>query len=76
VVQPVGLLHLIANLDDRIERIFGVLHHHRDAAAAERLPIGILQADQILASKVHALRGHNAGRRNEPEESPSYCGFA
>jgi len=55
-MQTVGLHDLRADALHRIERIFGILHHHRQAFSAQAAPALLAKSPQI-----HAIEGQLAG---------------
>ena len=57
-----ALRDLVADPHDRVERVFRVLQHHADPAAAQVAPLGTGGTAQVEALELHSIGGDNRGR--------------
>jgi hypothetical protein len=75
-VHQISLLDLLAHGDDRVQRVHGILHDHRDTVAADGAQGAFVGAQQIDAVELHAFGARASPGRQQAEDGPSGLRFS
>ncbi len=75
-MRLIGLDDLLADGHDRIERIFRILHHHRDPSAAQGAQRALRGRQQIDSVERQPLGDDLAGGRREAQDGAAGLRFA
>ncbi|MNY35751.1 hypothetical protein D3C86_1701800 [compost metagenome] len=75
MVRQPGFSNLVADANHRIERVFRVLHDHRDALAANAAHLRLADRTQIYIAKLHLCGADPRLRRMQTQQRAPDGGF-